>query len=114
MLHETNPLPSTRTRPRHSSHAAGISSPPPSINAAWTPDGPTVRFGELLRIIRVGRSSAYALIKRDPTFPKGTPLFDSPRSPRVWWYDELVGWLREREIKASNNPTTLTEEHEHE
>src|SRR3546814_13292265 len=54
----------------------------------WEPDGPTLRFSELLKVIRVSRSKAYELARTDPTFPQGIPLFDTERSPRFWWTHE--------------------------
>lgn len=66
---------------------------------AWVPDGPTLRFSELLRVIRVKRSKAYELMKSDPEFPKGIPLFDSEYSPRFWWTDQALAWLKGREEK---------------
>src|SRR3546814_12210049 len=55
----------------------------------WEPDGPTLRFSELLKVIRVSRSKAYELARTDPTFPQGIPLFDTERSPRFWWTHEI-------------------------
>ena len=83
--------------------------PPPCLVTAWKPDGPTVRFRELLKVVRVGRSTAYGLFKNDPTFPKGTPLFDTPRSPRFWWYDQVIAWLRNRELKTGTNTNNIEE-----
>ena len=80
----------------------------------WKPDGPTVRFHELLKVVRFGRSTAYKVFKNDPTFPKGTPLFDTPRSPRFWWYDQVIAWLRDREAKANANTNiNINKEHEY-
>jgi hypothetical protein len=94
---------SARTRLDKPVDRAQHSYAPPCSLTAWKPDGPTVRLRELLKVVRVGRSSAYHLMKNDPTFPKGTPLFDTPRSPRFWWYDQLIIWLRNRELKTNTN-----------
>jgi hypothetical protein len=108
--------PGARTRPKRPVARAQHIHSPPLLATTWKPDGPTVRFHELLKVVRVGRSTAYSIFKNDPTFPKGTPLFDSPRSPRIWWYDQVIAWLRDREAKANTNTNTNTntnEEHEH-
>lgn len=69
----------------------------------WDPDGPTLRFPEMLKVVNVGRSSAYKLMQDDPTFPQGIPLFDSERSPRIWWTHEVIAWVKSREEKARSN-----------
>lgn len=71
----------------------------PGLVPAWVPDGPALRFPELLRVIRVKRSKAYELMKSDPDFPQGIPLFDSEYSPRFWWTDQVLAWLKGREEK---------------
>ena len=68
----------------------------------WEPDGPTLRFPELLKVIRVGRSKAYELARNDPTFPQGIPLFDTERSPRFWWTHEALAWVKGREELYKN------------
>jgi hypothetical protein len=71
----------------------------PLVVPAWQPDGPTLRFKELLKVIRVGKSKAYELIKSDPKFPKGTPLYDGPRSPKFYWTHEALAWASARTTK---------------
>lgn len=93
---------STRARPERQVASAQHSNHSSCFATAWEPDGPTIRFHELLKVARFGRSTAYKVFKEDPTFPKGTPLFDTPRSPRFWWYDQVIAWLRNREALASN------------
>lgn len=66
---------------------------------SWVPDGPTLRFPDLLKVIRMGRSTVYEVMKSDPSFPKGIPLFDYDRSPRFWWTDQVLGWMKGREAK---------------
>lgn len=63
-------------------------------------DRPTLRFKELLQVISVGRSQAYVLMKTDPDFPKGVPLYDSENSPKFYWTHEAIGWLQGRVAKA--------------
>lgn len=64
---------------------------------AWQPDSPTLRFKGLLKVTQVGRSKAYELMREDPDFPQGIPLYDSERSPRFWWTDEVLAWVKKRE-----------------
>lgn len=85
----------SRPAPDHAASAAG-----PDLHPAWVPDGPALRFPELLKVIRMGRSSAYEMMKKNPDFPKGIPLFDSDRSPRFWWTDQVLAWMRGREAKV--------------
>jgi hypothetical protein len=47
----------------------------------------------------MGRSKAYEVMKNDPEFPKGIPLFDSDRSPRFWWTEQVLAWMKGREAK---------------
>lgn len=61
---------------------------------------PTLRFKELLRVISVGRSQAYVLMKTDPDFPKGVPLYDGENSPKFYWTHEAIAWLHGRATKA--------------
>lgn len=61
---------------------------------------PTLRFKELLQMISVGRSQAYVLMKSDPGFPKGIPLYDSENSPKFYWTHEAIAWLQGRASKA--------------
>lgn len=65
---------------------------------------PIIRFRELLRITRVGRSKAYLLMNPksigfDPDYPTGFPLFDSPRSPKAFYRHEAIAWVEKRANK---------------
>ena len=71
----------------------------PLMMSAWEPDGPTLTFKEMLKITKVGRSKAYVLIKTDPSFPKGTPVYDSDRSPKFYWTHEALAWSHSRTAK---------------
>lgn len=66
---------------------------------SWEPDGPTLRFRELLKVTRVSRSKAYELIKSDPKFPKGIPLYDGFQSPKFYWTHEALKWVESRTAK---------------
>ena len=83
----------------------------PSVLLAWKPDGPTLRFADLLKVTRVGRSAAYEKMKPghrnfDPKFPVGAPLFDSKNSPKFWWYHEALAWNQGRAaITRKHTPT---------
>lgn len=77
------------------------SSPSPD----WSRYGPTIRFAELLEMTRVGRSKAYQLMNPkhrdfDPEFPTGFPLFNSPRSPKIWWTHLAAAWVEGRAKKS--------------
>ncbi|PAM64634.1 hypothetical protein CEK00_09345 [Stenotrophomonas maltophilia] len=61
---------------------------------------PALRFKDLLRVIQVGRSKAYMLMKEDPSFPKGIPLYDSENSPKFYWTHEAIAWLQGRAAKS--------------
>ena len=67
-------------------------------NAAW-PDSPTLRLKELIKLLRVSRSKAYELMKSDPDFPKGIPLYDSELSPKFYWTHEAMAWAEGRAVK---------------
>ncbi|MCL1553740.1 helix-turn-helix transcriptional regulator [Xanthomonas nasturtii] len=67
--------------------------------ASWLPDSPTLSFKGLLKITGVSKSKAYELKKTDPTFPKGIPLYDSDRSPRLYWTHEAIAWVEGRANK---------------
>lgn len=69
------------------------------VSLDWRPDGPTVRFKDLLKILRISRSKAYQLMQVDKTFPRGTPLYDSPRSPKFYWVQDAIVWLEARSNK---------------
>lgn len=72
------------------------------VAPAWQPEGPTLRFKELLKIVRVSRSKAYELMKFDPDFPKGIPLYDSEQSPKFYWTHEAMAWVEARSNKFRN------------
>lgn len=63
-------------------------------------DRPALSFKELLRVIPVGRSKAYVLMKEDPSFPKGVPLYDGKNSPKFYWTHEAIAWLQGRAAKS--------------
>ena len=69
-----------------------------TAGSTW-PDSPTLRFKELLKLLRVSRSKAYELMKTDPAFPRGIPLYDCEQSPKFYWTHEAVAWLEGRAIK---------------
>ena len=66
--------------------------------AGW-PDSPTLRLKELIKLLRVSRSKAYELMKSDPNFPKGIPLYDSELSPKFYWTHEAMAWAEGRAVK---------------
>lgn len=66
---------------------------------AWVPDGPILRFPDLLKVVGLKHSKVYELIKGDPEFPEGIPYFDSECSPRFWWTEQVLAWLKGRETK---------------
>lgn len=74
---------------------------------AFIPEGlrdrPALSLKELLRVIPVGRSKAYKLMKEDPTFPKGVPLYDGENSPKFYWTHEAIAWLQGRAAKIGAN-----------
>jgi predicted DNA-binding transcriptional regulator AlpA len=76
--------------------------PLPLMMPAWHPDGPTLLLKGLLKVTRVSRSKAYELMKSDPDFPKGIPLYDSDRSPRFYWTHEALAWIESRATKFNN------------
>ena len=61
--------------------------------------GPNLNFKELMRVTKVGRSKAYELMKSDPHFPIGTPLYDAPNSPRIFSTIQAAAWLERRGLK---------------
>lgn len=69
---------------------------------AWQPDSPTMRFKEVVKVGSFSRSKAYELMKVDPTFPKGTPLYESKNSPKFYWTHEVMAWLEARSNKFNN------------
>jgi len=66
--------------------------------AGW-PNSPTLRLKELIKLLRVSRSKAYELMKSDPDFPKGIPLYDSELSPKFYWTHEAMAWAEGRAAK---------------
>lgn len=68
----------------------------------WQPDSPTLRLKELLKVVRVSRSKAYELMKTDPDFPKGIPLYDGNHSPKFYWTHEALAWVEARSNKFRN------------
>ncbi|MDA5337281.1 hypothetical protein LRM36_02505 [Stenotrophomonas maltophilia] len=70
-------------------------------------DRPALSLKELLRVIPVGRSKAYMLMKEDPTFPKGVPLYDGENSPKFYWTHEAIAWLQGRAAKIGANKEGL-------
>jgi predicted DNA-binding transcriptional regulator AlpA len=66
-----------------------------------------VRFKELLRLIGVGKSTAYSLMcprnpAYDPTFPVGFRLTNTERGSRVWWLHDVLAWLEARHDHTVN------------
>ncbi|MEN5285913.1 hypothetical protein ABE494_08185 [Stenotrophomonas lactitubi] len=80
---------------------------PADAALAYIPEGlrdrPALNLKELLRVIPVGRSKAYMLMKEDPSFPKGVPLYDGESSPKFYWTHEAIAWLQGRAAKAHAN-----------
>ncbi|MBN4936460.1 AlpA family phage regulatory protein [Stenotrophomonas maltophilia] len=68
-------------------------------NQIGWPDSPTLRLKELIVLLRVSRSKAYELMKTDPDFPKGIPLYDSELSPKFYWTHEAMAWAEGRAAK---------------
>ncbi|MFK3844738.1 AlpA family phage regulatory protein [Stenotrophomonas sp. PS02297] len=66
--------------------------------AVW-PDSPTLRLRGLLKATSLGRSKAFELMKTDPDFPQGIPLYDSDRSPKFYWTHEVMAWMEARAAK---------------
>lgn len=69
----------------------------------WQNASPNLRFKELISFMRVSKSKAYELIKTDPTFPKGIPLYDGERSPKVYRVRDALAWIEMRSSKSRNN-----------
>ncbi len=94
MEHDTN-RPSSKAdynQPTHgATHVDGVAT-------GW-PDGPTLRLKDLLKMLTVSKSKAYELMKTDPEFPKGVPLYDSDRSPKFYWSHEAIAWIEGRASK---------------
>lgn len=73
-----------------------------ALKSALQHYGPTVRIDGLLEITRVSRSAAYVLMKTDPDYPKGIPLYDSDNSPKFYWTHEAIAWVETRCNKFRN------------
>lgn len=69
-----------------------------SLGLVW-PYGPTIRRDELFKAASISRSKGYELMKTDPDFPKGVPLYDSERSPKFYWSHEAIAWIEGRASK---------------
>lgn len=48
----------------------------------------------------MSRSKAYELMKVDPGFPKGTPLYDGDNSPKFYWTHEAIAWVEGRSSRV--------------
>lgn len=70
--------------------------------ALTCPDSPTLAFKGLLKVTNLSRSKAYELMKSDPDFPQGIPLYDGERSPKFYWTHEVMAWLEARSNKFRN------------
>lgn len=94
MEHHTNPPSSNAecNQPTHGAARAG------GVATGW-PDSPTLRLKDLLKMLSVSKSKAYELMKTDPQFPKGVPLYDSDRSPKFYWSHEAIAWIEGRASK---------------
>ena len=67
--------------------------------------GPTLTSRELLKVTKVGRSSAANLRnpkhpRFDGTYPQGFAVFDAANSPHAFWTHDAARWLAKR---ANNN-----------
>ena len=65
----------------------------------WQPESSNLRFKELLTFMRMSKSKAYELIKGDPDFPKGIPLYDGDRSPKIYRLTDALAWIEMRSNK---------------
>jgi predicted DNA-binding transcriptional regulator AlpA len=74
----------------------------PSSNFCISPrPRKAARAKQAYPIVGLGRSSFFAIqdVRHpswDPTFPRSFKLGPSPRSPTVWFVDELEAWLESR------------------
>ena len=91
MEHHTN-RPSSKTDCNRLAYGAARAE---EVVTGW-PDGPTLRLKDLLKMLCVSKSKAYELMKSDPDFPKGIPLYDSDRSPKFYWAHEAIAWIEGR------------------
>ena len=65
----------------------------------WQPESSNLRFKELLTFMRMSKSKAYELIKSDPCFPQGIPLYDGDRSPKIYRLTDALAWIEMRSNK---------------
>lgn len=70
-----------------------------ALKSALQKYGPTVRIDGLLEITCVSRSAAYVLMKTDPDYPKGIPLYNGENSPKFYWTHEAIAWVESRSNK---------------
>ncbi|MGY1530863.1 helix-turn-helix transcriptional regulator [Luteimonas sp. A649] len=94
MEHHTN-RPSSNADCNQPTHGAARAD---GVATGW-PDSPTLRLKDLLKVLSVSKSKAYELMKTDPEFPKGVPLYDSDRSPKFYWSHEAIAWIEGRASK---------------
>ena len=71
----------------------------------------TLDFDQLITETNLSRSKYFEITKEghvsfDPKFPKGFPLYDSERSPRVWWAHRVIAWLMHREEMTKTQLTS--------
>jgi hypothetical protein len=62
----------------------------------------TLDFDQFITETNVSRSKYFEMVNErhvnfDPRMPRGFPLYDSERSPRVWWAHRVIAWLMHRE-----------------
>lgn len=73
-----------------------------SLLVAWEPNQPiTIRFKQFLKLTGIGRSTAFEMWNPrsrlyDEKMPVGFKLFNSPNSPRFFFYQEVIAWLAYR------------------
>ena len=65
----------------------------------WQPESSNLRFKELITFMRMSKSKAYELIKSDPCFPQGIPLYDGDRSPKIYRLTDALAWIEMRSNK---------------
>lgn len=94
MEHHTN-RPSSNAECNQPTHRAARAG---GVATGW-PDRPTLRLKDLLKMLSVSKSKAYELMKTDPEFPKGVPLYDGDRSPKFYWSHEAIAWIEGRASK---------------
>jgi predicted DNA-binding transcriptional regulator AlpA len=64
--------------------------------------GPVLRHKEMIKALSIGRSKSYEMAKKDPSFPKGIPLFDSENSPKIYSTHDVIAWLEARYQQFNN------------